>query len=172
MTHMHPPLRWRELRSTDLPAVKAIADQVHPSFPEDLAVFAERFQLYSPGLRLLEGDAGAVGYLVSHPWRSGTLPTLNERVVRIPLMTDSYYLHDLALLPVARGTGAANAVVTQMTEHARGAGFDLMSLVAVNGSTSFWQRHGFTIEANVALREKLGSYGPEACFMVRRMTPK
>jgi hypothetical protein len=44
-----------------------------------------------------------------------------------------------------------------------------MSLVAVNGSLGFWQRHEFE-EADIPeLFPKLLSYEPEARLMVRRL---
>jgi hypothetical protein len=86
---MDAPFLWREITPSDLPTVKAIADQVHPSFPEELAVFAERRQLYPLGMRLLERDGIAIGYLISHPWRLGTLPALNALLRALPPQPDT-----------------------------------------------------------------------------------
>ena len=161
--------RWRAATSRDIPAILAIADQVHPSFPEDEAVFAERLRLYPAGVRLLERDGHPCGYLVSHPWRAGAAPALNALLRRLPTDADTFYLHDLALLTAARGTGAARIAVEQMAAHARAGGFASMSLVAVNGSVPFWRRLGFEVEEHPALEEKLGSYEPAARLMVRRL---
>ena len=47
------------------------------------------------------GDKPA-GYVLSHPWLYGTLPPLNTLLERLPAEPDTYYLHDLCLLPVSR----------------------------------------------------------------------
>ena len=58
-------MHWRALTTLDLPAVEAIAAAVHPDFPEDAAVFAERQRLYPDGARLLELDGEPSGYILS-----------------------------------------------------------------------------------------------------------
>ena len=161
------PIHWRALTTLDLPSVQHIATQVHPDFPEDDAVFAERQRLYPEGARLLELAGEPAGYVFSHPWRLGDFPALNTRLGLIPPDADTYYLHDLALLPAARGTGAAGLVVADLARHAGRLGFASMSLVAVNGSQPFWKKHGFEPVADEALAGKLASYEASARFMVR-----
>jgi GNAT superfamily N-acetyltransferase len=151
--------------------IAAIADRVHPAFPEDLAVFAERQALYPWGVHLLEVDGEAAGYLIAHPWPSGSAPKLNGLLHHIPAGADSFYLHDLALLPNARGTGAARAIVESMADHARQAGYACMSLVAVNGSVPFWQHLGFRVEERPELAGTLLLYEEAARFMVRPLPP-
>ena len=51
--------------------------------------------------------------------------------------------------------------------HARAAGFDNLSLVAVNGSQAFWEKVGFRAAAVPGLEAKLSSYGPDAVLMVQ-----
>lgn len=161
-------MHWRAMTTFDLPAVASIAAAVHPDFPEDETVFAERCRLYPDGARLLELDGSPSGYLLSHPWRYQGLPALNTLLGAIPPDADTYYLHDLALLPAARGTGAAAMIVGDILRHARAAGFPGVSLVAVNGSLPFWYKHGFRAVAAPALAEKLKSYEDAARFMVKR----
>jgi hypothetical protein len=141
---------------------------VHPAFPEDLAVFAERQRLYSDGTQLLEMSGQPAGYVLSHPWTFGQLPVLNALLGAIPSDADTYYVHDLALLNPARGTGAAAMIVGDMLRHARLSGFPTVSLVAVNGSLPFWYKHGFRAVAVPELADKLASYEPAAKLMVRR----
>ncbi len=160
---------WRTLRADDLPEVEAIAAQVHPDFPEDGAVFAERLRLAPDGVHLLEIAGAPAGYFITHPWRYGKLPALNALLGAIPPDADTWYLHDLALLPAARGTGAAGAIVASVLAHARQKGFAIASLVAVNGSVPFWQRQGFIVNEDPALREKLATYEDAARFMVHRL---
>jgi hypothetical protein len=56
----------------DLPAVMATAAQVHPGYPEDEAVFAERLALAPQGCLCLERERPLAGYVVSHPWLLGS----------------------------------------------------------------------------------------------------
>lgn len=164
---MNQAMHWRALTTLDLPAVEAIANRVHPGFPEDQAVFAERQRLYPDGTRLLELDGVPSGYILSHPWRFKSLPALNSLLGAVPPDADTYYLHDLALLPTARGTGAAAMIVGEIQRHARSRGFANMSLVAVNGSIPFWTKHGFRPFPAPELADKLLSYEAAARFMVK-----
>ncbi len=165
------PIHWRSLTTLDLPAVESIAAEVHPDFPEDTAVFAERQRLYPDGTRLLELAGRPSGYILSHPWRLGRIPALNSSLGGIPADADTYYIHDLALLPTARGSGAAALIVHDMLDHAAREGFETASLVAVNNSVAFWARHGFVPEDRPELAAKLRSYEDSARFMVRQLAP-
>jgi hypothetical protein len=155
------------LTTLDLPVIEAIAAVVHPDFPEDAEIFAERQRLYPDGARLLELGNIPSGYIISHPWTFKSLPALNARLGAIPKDASTYYLHDLALLNKARGTGAAAMIVGDMINHARAMGFSNVSLVAVNGSQPFWHKHGFRVVDVPELGEKLASYEPAARFMVK-----
>ncbi|WP_284341468.1 GNAT family N-acetyltransferase [Devosia nitrariae] len=160
---------WRPLTPADLSAVEAIAADVHPDFFEEPAVFAERQRLYPKGTHILEAGGAPCGYVLSHPWRIASLPSLNSLLGSLPEDADTYYLHDLALLTRARGTGAAGRIVADLVAHARSEGFASMSLVAVNASQAFWERHGFAAKESPALAGKLESYEQSARFMVRSM---
>lgn len=160
---------WRSMREADLAVVKPLADRIHPDHPEDMPVFAERLRLYPAGcLVLLEHDRIA-GYALSHPWRLGEPPPLNTPLHRIPADASTFYIHDVALLPEGRGKGHARAVVEHLAEHAGAAGFDNLSLVAVNGSRDFWQGCGFHAAMTAALRDKLATYGGDALLMRREL---
>ena len=161
-------MHWRPLTALDLPAVETIAATVHPTFPEETAVFAERQRLYPDGARFLELGGNPAGYIFSHPWHYKALPALNALLGAIPEDADTYYVHDLALLPAARGTGAAALIVGDILRHARASGFATVSLVAVNGSLPFWYKHGFRAVHAPELADKLGSYEDAARLMVRR----
>lgn len=156
------------MREADLPAVNRIAEAVHPGYPEDPAVFAERLALFPEGCRILAGRGGAVlGYAISHPWRAARPPALNTLLGAIPADAGTYYIHDVALLPEARGTGAAGRLMRDLRAVARrwpGGALGL-SLVAVNGSEGFWRRQGLVAFEDPALAEKLRSYDAEARFM-------
>jgi ribosomal protein S18 acetylase RimI-like enzyme len=155
------------MRAGDLDAVLRIAAAVHPGLPEEPEVFAERLRLWPAGCFVL-GEA-PLGYVISHPWFYGEPPALNTRLGVLPAAPSTFYIHDLAILPEARGGGHAASIVTRLITHAR----DLpsLSLIAVSNSAPFWERHGFRAVDDHALRAKLASYGADARFMVRASTP-
>src|SRR5690606_34573066 len=102
---------WRSMHAADVAAVVAISDAVHGRFTEPAAVYRERLALYPRGCFVLERGGAIVGYLVSHPWTRGTSPELGRPIGAIPRHADIYYLHDIALLPPARGTGAGRSAL-------------------------------------------------------------
>jgi GNAT superfamily N-acetyltransferase len=158
---------WRGMTRADLGAVMAIAAEAHPDFPEEAEIFAERLRLFGAGCRVLDMAGGIGAYLVSHPWREHEPPALNAPLGALPAVPGTYYVHDLALLPRARSTGAARLAVADAVGLARGLGLPSLSLVAVNGSTGFWVRQGFSVVADPRLDAKLASYGGDARFMMR-----
>ena len=157
---------WRPMTTEDLAQVHALADAIHVDHPEDLEVLAERQRLYPQGCLMLMEDGQAIGYALSHPWRLGEPPPLNEPLGALPAAPTTYYIHDVALLPVARGKGYAVQAADRLIAHARAAGFDNLSLVAVNRSQAFWEKVGFRVLAIAGLEEKLASYGPDAVLMM------
>jgi len=154
----------------DLSAVSDLATRIHPSFPEDAEVFAERLRLYPEGCHVYVDGKSPTAYVLSHPWRALDAPPLNSLLGELPAGPATYYIPDLALAGEARGTGVAAAIVDALAEHASEAGYRTMSLVAVNGSARFWRRRGFARLDIAALADKLRSYGDEdAQFMVRTL---
>lgn len=160
---------WRAMSGYDFGAVFEIANKVHPGFFEAEDVLAEKFALYRNGCYLLEVSERPAGYVLSHPWKRGSLPALNALLGAIPADADSYYIHDLALLPVTRGVGAAGQIVAALTKHAKAMGFPTMSLVAVNGSVAFWEKQGFAVEERPELSDKLAAYEDAARYMVKAL---
>lgn len=159
---------WRAMRPADLRDVARVAARVHPLYPEKDAVFAERLNLYPAGSRVLCDAAGAVaGYVVSHPWREGEIPALDSLLGALPGDRRCYYIHDIALLPEARGQGAAAAALAALAEQARRDGMAEMALVAIGGTQAFWERQGFRAVAAPQLGAKLASYDASARYMRR-----
>lgn len=153
---------WRPMRSGDLPNVVEIADQVHPDYPESGLVFASRLVLFPAGCFMAEGDGQLLGYCFAHPGKLGDPPPLNA-VVPLPDQPDCLYLHDLALMPEARGQRLGEAMVAMLVDLARAQGFDRIALTAVSNSWRFWERHNFHRHTCA----KAAEYGPTAQYMVR-----
>ncbi|WP_422679853.1 GNAT family N-acetyltransferase [Chelatococcus albus] len=148
----------------------AIARAVHLAHPERPEVFAERLALLPAGCHVLEEAGGALaGYVLSHPWRDRAPPALDSLIGGLPVPPATFYLHDLAILPEARGGGAGGRIVARLAEIAAGLGLPTLSLVAVNASVPFWQRQGFAVAEEPALAAKLASYGADARFMTRAL---
>jgi len=154
--------RWRQMSAGDLAAVSAISDAVHGRYTEPMAVYAERLNLYPAGCRVLEQDGEAAGYLISHPWFREDPPKLGALLGAIPPDSDSYYLHDLALLPAARGTGAGKAALDFVKARARARGRSDIALMAVGGADRYWARQGFAYVP----RDVDPSYGEGAYLML------
>jgi ribosomal protein S18 acetylase RimI-like enzyme len=166
---LNPSYAWRPMTAGDLSSVKALADVIHPEFPETDAVFANRMALHAGGCEVLDGNDGLKGYVLSHPWQDRAPPPLDA--VLEPIASPStYYIHDLALLAETRGSGAGTAIVGLLAARARTLGLPNMTLVAVNNSVHFWQRQGFTVTDDPALGAKLLSYGDQARFMTRDLS--
>lgn len=164
---LHRDIAWRAMTGYDIDAVFDIANRIHTDFFEAREVLAERQMLYRNGCYLLEVSEKPAGYVLSHPWRLGSLPALNALLGALPEDADTYYIHDLALLPLTRGLGAAGQIVEALTKHAKAMGFASMSLVAVNGSLAFWEHQGFAVSDRPELADKLASYEDAARYMVK-----
>lgn len=158
-------MAWRPMAAADLPAVLAVAAVVHPDYPEDDAVFAERLRLHPAGCFVATQGTRVVGYALSHPWLAGQPPALNSRLGGLPRTTTTYYIHDVALLPDARRSGAGAEIVARLIAHARDLRLPEASLVAISGTAPFWRRLGFAEVA--APYAKLASYDSGARLMAR-----
>jgi len=161
---------WRLMTAADLPAVNVLAALIHPAYPEDDAVFAERLRLYPKGCQVLVQNGKIAAYVVSHPWVDRAPPALNALLGELPARPSTYYLHDIALLSDVRGSGAAAEMVVSLVEQARLERLPSLSLIAVNGSAGFWQRQEFEAVPDGPSAEKLRSYGADAQFMMRRLS--
>jgi len=161
------PGGWRPMEAADIAAVSAISDAVHGPFTEDAEIYAERLALYPAGCFVLERQERISGYLITHPWHAATPPPLNRPVGAMPADADCYYLHDLALLPEARGCGAGRAAADCALRAARAAGQDTILLIAVGGAEAFWKRQGFAAIAGRRDDAGKSSYGEESVLMRR-----
>lgn len=107
---------------------------------------------------------------MAYPWTGDAAPALNTLIAAIPADASVMYLHDLALAPDVRGGGWSRPIVERLARDAGSAGWPALTLVAVNDAAPFWERHGFTIAEPPGMAAKLAGYGPDARYMVRRLT--
>ena len=158
---------WRKMTHTDLPPVERVADVVHPAYPEDASIFTERLNLYPAGCLVLEINHTIQGYAIGHPSLVQHPPPLNTLLGRLPQDPDTFHIHDLALLPTARGAGHAITAIDIFIEQAKALTLPRMSLIAVGKSLNFWRRNGFAIADQTSVRACLETYGDSAIFMTR-----
>ncbi len=147
---------WRPALHGDLQTIVGLADVIHPAYPESPGTFASRMALHGSGVWLAMSGGVAAGYAIGHPWR-GAAPLLDLRLDAIPDQPDRYWIHDLALLPSARGAGLGRAGVALLRADAAAAGLCRLSLIAVGASASFWRRAGFAADPGLAVPDCYGS---------------
>jgi ribosomal protein S18 acetylase RimI-like enzyme len=157
-------MRWRAMREDDLDGVVAVARIAFPDHPERRACFAERLALAPDSCFVLADAQDITGYLVAYPWPMEAIPPLDTLLGSLPEERGAWYLHDLALLPAARGGGHARSGLALLFARIDAP----IALVSVNESAAFWQAQGFAPRETPALRAKLASYGPQARYMVRQ----
>ena len=135
--------------------------------PEGVAAYEAK--LRAPGARCFVAEqAGTMlAYLVAVPVAWPALPALDDPHYVQPPDADALYLHDLAVDPRARGTGAGAALVQAFLAAVVADGWARAGLVAIQGSVPYWACFGFDTIATVddAVRRKLASYGPDARLM-------
>ncbi|WP_432241251.1 GNAT family N-acetyltransferase [Herbaspirillum robiniae] len=168
MSHSHT---WRAMQAGDLDAVMAIAAQVHEGFFERREVFAERLALYPRGCMIAQGEGIVCGYAFMHPAKIGYPPALDSLLTQLDAAADCLYLHDVALLPAARGAGLGRALILLLAELALRDAYRFAALVAVHGSAPYWRSCGFEALENAppSLAEKLASYDAQALYLIKRM---
>ncbi len=154
------------MAAPDLPAVHALALALHPTLPESLPVLAEKHVLFPTGCFVL--GATPSGYAFAHPWAANSPPKLDRPLGTLPAAPGCLYLHDLALLPAARGAGQAQALLARLAALARALHLPALELVAVSGTAGFWARQGFAPGNNAAVQAQVQRhYGAGAVHMRR-----
>lgn len=156
---------WRPLLATDLALLVELADAIHRDYPERPEALASRLNLFPAGCFIAEGG---LGYCLSHPGITGQPPELDCVLTALPQRADCLHLHDLALLPEARGQRLGEAAVALLTDVARAHGLDRIALAAVSNSWGFWERQGFERRTCPAL----ASYGAAAVYMVKALSSR
>lgn len=161
----------------DLPRVLEIADAVHLDYPEEIGVFADRLTLFPRGCMIAMVGGDAVGYVVAHPARLGDPPPLDTRLGALAPDSDGLYLHDMALLPEARGLGLPTPALALLEEAARELGLPRLSLTSTPGALAYWRAAGFVqydggADANARLGAKLATYGGGMVHMWRAVAPR
>ncbi|QIQ06905.1 GNAT family N-acetyltransferase [Streptomyces liangshanensis] len=122
----------------------------------------------------LDAEQGAVGhalagYVLALPYPEHGYPDLTRAeeptTAASPHRGDrNLHLHDLVIDERLRGRGLARTLLRHLLATARSEGYERISLIAVNGSDTFWGANGFAPHEGVAPEE---GYGPGAVYMSR-----
>lgn len=161
---------------TDLAQIARIQAACYGAdFIEDSQAFAAKLHASPDTCWLAHIEQQAIGYLVSVPVSLNTLPTLNAASFEMALDADLLYLHDLAIHPDFRASGAGKQLIQhfkQYAQHTTHFNFKGMLLIAVQDSATYWQRHGFEQlnELSDFLAQKVASFGDDAVLMHAALT--
>lgn len=164
------PMILRPMTPADLPGVLAVqAACYEPAYHEPQVAFHAKLTQCADTCWVMAQDASVAAYLVCLPVTDAALPALHQADWQRPRRASALYLHDLAVSPTLRGSGAASRLIEQAIQAARASGLSSLVLVAVQGSVPFWQRHGFE-DARLPDAKRpasLQTFGPTATFMTR-----
>ncbi len=163
----------RNATRSDLPAIMGIQARCYSAIVPESDVSMGAKLTASPATCFVAEDAGGIqAYLLALPWHFRSPPSLDAAECRLPETPDTLYLHDLAVAPEARGSGAAVALVRAFLDAQARLGLPRASLIAIQASAPWWARHGFMpVAVDGHLAQRLTSYGADACYMQRAGIP-
>jgi len=166
-SRMDNTLIIRNMNGKDLSAVLYIQGECYTEIEPESKGSLHSKLLASPSTCFVASvGSEMVGYLISLPWIFAAPPMLNAPACEMPAFPDCLYLHDLAIAPPARKTGAGQALVKKFLSRLQELNFDRAALIAVQASANYWRRHGFrSVKTTDSLREKLSSYGESVDYM-------
>jgi predicted N-acetyltransferase YhbS len=156
---------WRPATAADLDAVERIGNAIHVNLQERPEVFANKLALFPQGCFMLACNGAVTGYGIAHPWTLGAIPPLDTLMGALPPTPTCLYIHDVVVLPAARGQGAAGVLMDLFEAVARQHELASLALVSVYGTYVYWERFGFQAMAESGLAAKLKSYGETARYM-------
>jgi len=171
MTGGKPSLVIRPLEPADLPAALTIQNASYPAFLiEEEVAFASRLDLPNSYSLAATQDGALVAYLLAHGWRAQSPPSVSA-VLTASKLSEVLFIHDLAVSPAARGSGAGRRLVEHAFQLAAADGLKVAELIAVEGAAPYWRNLGFA-EAPTApeLAAKVAVYGADARWMTRDLT--
>lgn len=160
-------LRWRTATEADVSEIFRISKIIHADIPERIETYREKITL-SPKSCFAAVDGKAIrGYAIALPWMANEIPELDTLLGALPPHASALCIHDVALLPSARGQGLVEELMKLLDEAARRLGLHEIALAAVYGSEVSWYQYGFRrAEMSEKLKAQVATYG-SAVFMKR-----
>lgn len=161
------------LGQQDLPAVLNLQKETYPPFlVEEEAAFISRIGLAASYCLAAKHSEALLGYLLAYGWNRQSPPSLGTVLVD-SAPSEVLFIHDLAVSSSSRGLGVGQRLIARAFDLAAQDGLRSAELIAVEGATDYWRRLGFAEGAvSGELSEKLGTYGPHACWMTRNIPPE
>ncbi len=162
------PLVVRTVGEHDWPSIEGMQRECFPAGALEDREILRSLWTHSPGSCLIAEEDGPLGYLLAHPWPADDFPPAKAVLPEIPPGAASLFIHDLAVIPRARGRQVGRRLVDEVLGWARGQGLGRSSLVSVQGSGRFWEQFGFRPRADLTARFAevfRASYGLEIVFM-------
>ena len=191
----------RPMQANELEAAALVEAQSYPaSVVEGIGTLRHHFDLFPSGCFVATLSASprapTVGYILSCPWCRSDVPMSlhDQSSLHIPTDADTYYVHDLCVLPHASGRRVGKALLRRCLavpggvggagEAAAGRGggggggggsvqLTTSTLTSVNGSVAFWARQGYQVvppsELTEAGRQSLQTYCTEGGAVVMAM---
>ena len=108
-----------------------------------------------------------IAYGISFPWLKDESVNLNSSLNQKPQKPEVMHVHDISVDPDYRGLGLAESLFLRIAHDAFAIGLNALTLVAVQGSSTYWSRFGF-----VESRSNVDDYGTEAVKMVLALESK
>jgi ornithine decarboxylase len=109
-------------------------------------------------------DGGEItGYLLALPYPHLRWPDL-ERAEETVFESANLHLHDIVVAGAHRRTGLGGRLLRNLLTAARAQAYEMISLVSVAGSRTFWSAQGFRPHSQIA---PPAGYGPDATYMSR-----
>ena len=165
-TSEHLGFSTTPLLASDWPLIMQIQHQVYADeLHESMRSLQSKWQLSPDSCFGLKQQQQFIGYCLSHPWPIASVPSLNQ-VLASDIDADALFIHDLALATAAQGKGGAAVLVDAVVNSARLMQFRQVHLVAVQGSSGFWQAAGFQMSEAVQIS---AGYGTGAEHMVMHL---
>lgn len=158
----------RAMTIQDLAAVESVQAEAYAGyFLESADVIAQRFHSSPSTAWVAEKEGTVCAYLVGYRSKIGKINPLNAPF-NVVEETNCLYLHDLALLKSAQGTGLGRKLVQAANEYAKSESVAAVALLSVQNSKEFWQGLGFAEFSDLehCQQENLRTYltGDESAF--------
>jgi len=162
----------KNLSEDELDDILIIQRQAYGSLLwEDKDVFSHKLHLFPQGCWIARLNGNPVAYLLSHPWLRSIIVPLNRKTDCLPPNPDCFYIHDLAVAPPFRRQGISRQLVKKAFGLARALQFNIVFLVSVQNSSTFWAKFGFELQEplNQKMIEDLKSYDENARLMIAQI---
>ncbi|WP_165311248.1 GNAT family N-acetyltransferase [Vibrio ziniensis] len=125
--------------------------------PESIDVLKSKWYQSPDCCFVCQEDNNVLGYLLAHSWNKEVPPKLFQPLPEQSDMSGSIlFLHDLAISNQVAGKGVGAKMVSYLLNVAIRLKFEQIRLVAVQGSSLFWEKMGFTEIKNQSVSPTYG----------------